>query len=325
MTPSARHALLATCLALAATGGAHAQSFPSKPIRYVVPFPAGGTVDIIARQISQELGKALGQQVVVENRAGASSILGHDHVAKSAPDGHTLVGCNIGPMAIHSTLYPRLPFDPLKDLQMVMILATVGSVIEVTPSLPVKSIRDLVALAKRRPGELNFASSGPGSSTHLTMELLKQRAGVDMVHVVYKGSGPAVIDTMAGFVQIMIDNVTGSLQFIRAGKLKPLAVTSATRTAVLPDVPTLIESGFPGFETVSWQCIAVAAATPAPIVERLHAEIRRIVTAPEMRKRQAEQGVEIIANSPAEAAQYVRDEAAKWSKIVRNAGIRLEL
>jgi len=201
----------------------------------------------------------------------------------------------------------------------------VGSVIEVTPSLPVKSIQELVALAKRRPGELNYATSGPGSSTHLTTELLKQRAGINMVHVVYKGSGPAVIDTMAGFLQVMVDNVTGSLPYIRAGKLKPLAITQGKRTPVLPEVPTLIESGFAGFDMVSWQCLGVAAGTPAPIVERLNSEIRRIITAPEMRQRQAEQGVEVIANSPAEAAQYVRDETAKWSQIVKSSGIRLEL
>jgi tripartite-type tricarboxylate transporter receptor subunit TctC len=323
MTILTRAALAATVLALAA--GATAQTYPSKPVRYVVPFPAGGTVDIISRQIGQELSKALGQQVIIENRAGASAILGHDFVAKSAPDGHTLIACNVGPMAIHSTLYPKLPFDPAKDLTMVTILAVVGSVIEVTPSLPVKSIRELVALAKRRPGEINYATSGPGSSTHLTTELLKQRAGIDMVHIVYKGSGPAVIDTMAGFVQVMVDNVTGSLPHIRAGKLKALAVTQAKRTSVLPDVPTLIESGYAGFDMVSWQCVGVAAGTPGPIVDRLHTEIRRIVTTPEMRQRQAEQGVEVIANSPAEAARYVRDETAKWSDIVKRAGIRLEL
>jgi len=322
MTP--RHAVLA-CAATLLAATASAQSYPTKPIRYIVPFPAGGTVDIIARQIGQELSRSLGQQVVVENRAGASSIIGHDFVAKSAPDGHTLIGCNVGPMAIHSTLYSKLPFDPLKDLTMVTILATVGSVIEVTPSLPVKSIQELIALAKRRPGELNYATSGPGSSTHLTTELLKQRAGIDMVHVVYKGSGPAVIDTMAGFLQVMVDNVTGSLPYLRAGKLKPLAVTQAKRSSALPQVPTLVESGFPGFDMVSWQCIGVAAGTPAPIVERLHGEIRRIVTSPEMRQRQAEQGVEIIASTPAEAAQYVREEAAKWSQIVKSSGIRLEL
>ena len=310
-----------------AAGFASAQSsgYPAKPVRWVVPFPPGGSADIMGRMIGQELAKALGQQVVIENRAGASAIVGSEYVAKSPPDGYTLLQANVSQMTIHPSLYPRLPYDPLKDFAPVTVLGIVTSVVVTTPSLPVSSVKELLALAKKRPGQLNFTSSGAGSSTHLTGELLKQRAGVAMTHINYKGSGPALTDVMGGFVEIMFENLPSALPFINAGKLKVLAVTGKDRSAVLKAVPTLAESGFPGFDMVSWQALVAPAATPRLVIDKLNAEVAKVLKTPEMRERMTGLGTEIVANSPEQFAQYLREETAKWSKIVKDAGIKLEL
>ena len=310
-----------------AAGFACAQSsvYPVKPVRWVVPFPPGGSADIMGRMIGQELAKALGQQVVIENRAGASAIVGSEYVAKSPPDGYTLLQANVSQMTIHPSLYPRLPYDPLKDFAPVTVLGIVTSVVVTTPSLPVSSVKELLALAKKRPGQLNFTSSGAGSSTHLTGELLKQRAGVAMTHINYKGSGPALTDVMGGFVEIMFENLPSALPFINAGKLKVLAVTGKERSPVLKAVPTLAESGFPGFDMVSWQALVAPAATPRPVIDRLNAEVARVLKTPEMREKMTGLGTEVVANSPEQFAQYLREETAKWSKIVKDAGIKLEL
>jgi tripartite-type tricarboxylate transporter receptor subunit TctC len=306
---------------------AYAQSavYPNKPVRWVVPFPPGGSADIMGRMIGQDLAKALGQQVVIENRAGASAIVGSEYVAKSPADGYTLLQANVSQMTIHPSLYPRLPYDPLKDFAPVTVLGIVTSVMVTTPSLPVASVRDLVALAKKRPGQLNFTSSGAGSSTHLTGELLKQRAGIAMTHINYKGSGPALTDVMAGFVEIMFENLPSALPFINANKLKVLAVTGKDRSPVLKSVPTLAESGFPGFDMVSWQALVAPAGTPRAIVDRLNAEVAKVLKTPEMKEKMTGLGTDIVANSPEQFAQYLREETAKWSKIVRDAGIKLEI
>ena len=313
----------ACCLALAA-GGALAQAYPNKPVRWVVPFPPGGSADIMGRMIGQELSKALGQQVVIENRAGASAIVGSEYVAKSPPDGYTLLQGNVSQLTIHPSLYPKLPYDPVRDFAPVTVLGIVASVVVTTPSLPVGSIRELVALAKKRPGQLNFTSSGAGASTHLTGELLKQRAGISMTHINYKGSGPALTDVMAGFVEIMFENLPSALPFITGGKLKVLAVTGKDRSPVLPAVPTLAESGFPGFDMVSWQALVAPAATPRPVIDRLHADVVRVLKTAEMKEKMFGLGTEVVANTPEQFAQYLREETAKWSQIVRDAGIRLE-
>ena len=301
-----------------------AQAFPSKPVRWVVPFPPGGSADIMGRMIGQELAKTVGQPVVIENRAGASAIVGSEYVARSAPDGYTLLQGNVSQMTIHPALYPKLPYDPLRDFAPVTVLGIVTSVVVVTPSLPVDSVKDLVALAKKRPGQLNYTSSGAGASTHLTGELLKQRAGIAMTHVNYKGSGPALTDVMAGFVEIMFENLPSALPFIRSGKLKVLAVTGKNRSAILPEVPTLAESGFPGFDMVSWQALLAPAGTPRPVIDRLNAEVGRVLRTPEMKEKMSGLGTDIVANSPEEFAQYLRVETAKWSQIVKVSGIRLE-
>jgi len=306
---------------------AYAQSavYPNKPVRWVVPFPPGGSADIMGRMIGQDLAKALGQQVVIENRAGASAIVGSEYVAKSPADGYTLLQANVSQMTIHPSLYPRLPYDPLKDFAPVTVLGIVTSVMVTTPSLPVASVRDLVALAKKRPGQLNFTSSGAGSSTHLTGELLKQRAGIAMTHINYKGSGPALTDVMAGFVEIMFENLPSALPFINANKLKVLAVTGKDHSPVLKSVPTLAESGFPGFDMVSWQALVAPAGTPRAVVDRLNAEVAKVLKTPEMKEKMTGLGTDVVANSPEQFAQYLREETAKWSKIVKDAGIKLEI
>jgi len=311
---------LTAVLAQAQTAG-----YPVKPVRWVVPFPPGGSADIMGRMIGQDLAKALGQQVVIENRAGASAIVGSEYVAKSPADGYTLLQANVSQMTIHPSLYPRLPYDPLKDFAPVTVLGIVTSVMVTTPSLPVASVRDLVAMAKKRPGQLNFTSSGAGSSTHLTGELLKQRAGIAMTHINYKGSGPALTDVMAGFVEIMFENLPSALPFINANKLKVLAVTGKDRSPVVKSVPTLAESGFPGFDMVSWQALVAPAGTPRAVVDRLNAEVAKVLKTPEMKEKMTGLGTDIVANSPEQFAQYLREETAKWSKIVRDAGIKLEI
>jgi tripartite-type tricarboxylate transporter receptor subunit TctC len=304
---------------------AQTAGYPVKPVRWVVPFPPGGSADIMGRMIGQDLAKTLGQQVVIENRAGASAIVGSEYVAKSPADGYTLLQANVSQMTIHPSLYPRLPYDPLKDFAPVTVLGIVTSVMVTTPSLPVASVRDLVAMAKKRPGQLNFTSSGAGSSTHLTGELLKQRAGIAMTHINYKGSGPALTDVMAGFVEIMFENLPSALPFINANKLKVLAVTGKDRSPVVKSVPTLAESGFPGFDMVSWQALVAPAGTPRAVVDRLNAEVAKVLKTPEMKEKMTGLGTDVVANSPEQFAQYLREETAKWSKIVKDAGIKLEI
>jgi tripartite-type tricarboxylate transporter receptor subunit TctC len=314
----------AWCAGLVCSSQAQDVVFPNKPLRWVVPFPPGGSADIMGRMVGQDLAKILGQQVVIENRAGASAIVGSEYVAKAPADGHTLLQGNVSQMAIHPSLYPKLPYDPSKDFAPVTVLGLVTSVLVVAPSLPASSVSELIALAKKRPGELNFTSSGAGSSTHLTGELLKQRAGIRMTHIGYKGSGPALTDVMAGFVEIMFENLPSALPFIKANRLKVLAVTGKERSPILPSLPTLAESGFPGFDMVSWQAVLAPAGTPKPIIDRLSAEIGNVLRTPDMRDRMFGLGAEVVANSPEQFARYLSAETAKWTKIVRDAGIKLE-
>jgi len=315
---------LTLAAAVVVAGVARAQAWPAKPVRWVVPFPPGGSADILARFVAQELPKTLGQNVIVENRPGASAIVGAEHVARAPADGYTLLQGNVGQLTVHPSLYPKLPYDPLRDFAPITVLARVTSVLVVTRSLPVNSVAELVALAKRRPGELNFTASGAGTTTHITGELLKQRAGIEMVFVPYKGGAPAIADTVAGFVQVMVEGLPSALPHVRSGKLKALAVSSKARSPVLPDVPTLDGSGYPGFDMVSWQGLLAPAGTPAAIVERLHMEVVRVLQAPAMRERVAGLGAEVVGNAPTEFAQYLKEETAKWSAVVKRAGIRLE-
>jgi tripartite-type tricarboxylate transporter receptor subunit TctC len=317
-----RRLLLAWLVALAA--GAQAQPYPSKPIRLVVPFPPAGTTDILAREVGQRLTEVFGQSVVIDNRPGAAGNIGSDLVAKSAPDGYTLLMGTVSTHAINPGLYSKLPYDHVKDFAPVALVARVPNVLEVTPSLPVNSVADLIKLAKEKPGQINFASSGSGTSIHLSGELFKTMAGVDMVHVPYKGSAPALQDLMAGQVQLMFDNLPSSLGQIKAGKLRPIAVTSAQRAPALPDIPTIAESGLPDFEATSWFGVLAPAGTPPEIVQRLNREIDKWLQSPEAKDKLLAQGAVAAGGSPEEFAAYIRSETDKWAKVIKASGAKVD-
>jgi tripartite-type tricarboxylate transporter receptor subunit TctC len=310
-------------LALAASSAA-AQAWPSRPIRYVVPFPAGGTTDIIARAVAAELSKTLGQQVVIDNRGGAGGNIGTDIVAKSAPDGYTILMGTVGTHGINVSLYPKLPYDAIKDFAPVTLVATVPNVLEVHPAVPVKNVKELIAYAKANPGKLNFASSGNGTSIHLSGELFKSMTGIDMVHIPYKGSAPALADLAGGQANLMFDNLPSSMPLIKAGKLHALAVTSAKRSAAMPDLPTIAEAGVPGYDSSSWFGVLAPAGTPREIVSRLNAEIVKALSAPEIRERLQSQGAEPVGNTPEQFAAFIRGEIAKWAKVVKDSGAKVD-
>ena len=316
-------AALIVVLAVVA-GGASAQNFPTRPIRLVVPFPAGGTTDILAREVGQRLSVTLGQPVVIDNRPGAAGNIGSDLVAKSAPDGYTLLMCTVSTHAINPNLYAKLPYDHVRDFAPVILVAGVPNVLEVTPALPVNSVADLIKLAKEKPGQINFASSGSGTSIHLSGELFKTMAGVDMTHVPYKGSAPAITDLMGGQVQVMFDNLPSSLQQIKAGKLRAIAVTSAKRAPALPDVPTIAESGLPGFEASSWFGIVAPAGTPPAIIARINADIDQWLQSPDVKEKLLAQGAIAAGGTPEQFAAHIRSETEKWAKVVKASGAKVD-
>jgi len=315
---------LAAWLAFAAVTPAAAQSYPNRPIRFVVPFAPGGSTDTLARTLGQKLTDALQQQVVVDNRSGANGNIGMEIVARAAPDGYTIVLGYIANLGIGPGLYARLPFDPVKDYAPITQVASSPNILAVHPSLPVKSFREMIAYAKTNPKKLNFASSGVGSIGHLTGELLNRSAGVDMVHVPYKGSGQAVIDLLGGQVQTMFSGMSSVMQHIKAGKLRALAVTGAQRSPAVPEVPTIAESGFPGFEATAWYGVLATARTPKTIVNRLHDEIVRALALPEVRERLNNVGFELVGSTPDEFAAFIKSEITKWTKVVRAAKISAE-
>ncbi|HEV2041689.1 MAG TPA: tripartite tricarboxylate transporter substrate binding protein [Casimicrobiaceae bacterium] len=311
---------LFACIATVAS----AQSYPNRTIRLVVPFPAAGTTDILARAAAQKLTEAFGQSVVVDNRPGAAGNIGSDLVAKSAPDGYTLLMGTVGTHAINPSLYSKMPYDHVKDFVPVVLVAGVPNVLVVNPALPVNSVADLIKLAKDKPGQINFASSGSGTSIHLSGELFKTMAGVDITHVPYKGSSPALIDLIGGQVQIMFDNLPSALPQIKAGKLRAIAVTSLKRAPVLPDVPTISESGLPGFEASSWFGVLAPAGTPAPIVARINAEVNKWLQSAEAREKLLSQGAEAAGGSPEQFANHIRAESEKWAKVVKASGAKVD-
>jgi len=313
---SALVALVAIC--------ASAQTYPSKPIRLVVPYPPGGTTDILARDVGQRLTGTLGQSVVIDNRPGAAGNIGTEMVAKAAPDGYTLLMGTVNTHAINAGLYAKLPYDHIKDFAPVILVARVSNVLEVNPSVPVYTVADLIKLAKEKPGQLNFASSGSGTSIHMSGELFKTMAGVDMVHVPYKGSAPAISDLVGGQVQLMFDNLPSSLAMIKAGRLRPIAVTSAQRAPALPDVPTIAESGLPGFEATSWFGVVAPAGTPPAIISRLNAEIDKWVQSPEGKEKLVTQGAVPAGGTPEQFAAYIRAETDKWAKVVKASGAKAD-
>ncbi len=310
-------------LALIAAG-AGAQTYPAKPIRLVVPFPPGGTTDILAREVGQRLSQSFGQSVVVDNRPGAAGNIGSELVAKSAPDGYTLLMATVGTHAINPSLYAKMPYDHVKDFAPVILVASVPNVLEVTPSLPVYTVADLIKLAKEKPGQINFASSGSGTSIHLSGELFKAMAGVDMTHVPYKGSAPAIADLIGGQVQVMFDNLPSSLPQIKAGKLRAIAMTSAQRAPALPEVPTIAESGLPGFEASSWFGLVAPAGTPPAIIARINAEVNQWLQSPEAKEKLLAQGAAAAGGSPEQFAAYISAETEKWARVVKASGAKVD-
>ncbi|HRE20651.1 MAG TPA: tripartite tricarboxylate transporter substrate binding protein [Rhabdaerophilum sp.] len=309
-------ALLAPALALA-------QSFPTKPVRLVVTYPPGGGADLMARLIAPKMGEALGQTVVVENKAGASGQIGAGEVARAAPDGHTIM-LDASSFAVNPSLYAKLPYDPAKAFAPVAVLALYPNVLVVTPSYAAKDVKDLVGIAKGKPGSVAFASSGNGSAQHLAGELFKQRAGVDLTHVPYKGGGPAMNDVMGGQVPVFFANVASSLGHIKGGKLRPLALTGAKRASSLPDVPTMAEAGVPGYEVYEWNAIFAPAGTPAPVMAKLAQAVAKAMASPEVKERVATLGGEIAGYGPKDAEKFVREQTELWGKVVKAGHIKVD-
>jgi tripartite-type tricarboxylate transporter receptor subunit TctC len=301
-----------------------AQRYPEKPIRIVVIFPAGGAADVLGRTVGDKLRQSWGQPVIVENRPGASGNIAAEAVAKSAPDGYTILLGGLTTHGINPSLYRRLPYDPVRDFVPITIAATTPLVLEVHPSVPAHSVDELISLARSRPGELNYASFGNGTSGHLATVLFSSLAGIDMMHVPYKGSPPAMADLLAGRVHLMIDAIPASLPHIKAGKLRALAVTSAERSRALPDVPTIAEAALPGFEVIGWLGFFAPAGVPAPIVQRLSAEIGSVLRMPDVRERLVAQGLDVETNTPGEFARFVDSELKKWAGVVKTAGVRVD-
>lgn len=316
----ARTAAAALC-ALAAAGAAQAQGYPAKTVRLVVPFAAGGSTDMVARALAPRLAEMLGQQFVVDNRPGGGTVIGTENVARSAADGYSLLVVP-APFTINPSLLPKLPYDPLADFTPVTLINTTPLVVVVNPSVPARNVKELIALAKTRPGTLNFGSSGTGGSNHLAGELFNAMAGVKMVHVPYKGNAPALTDLVGGHVDLIFNGLTSAYPFIKSNRLRPLAVTSLKRSAVLPDLPTLDESGLKGFEAVAWNGLAGPAKMPAEIVERLSGAIRKVLANPEMRERLKTEGSDPVGSTAAEFATFIREEIVKWARVIKLSGAK---
>jgi len=317
----ARRALILALPLLLATVTATAQPYPSKPVRLVVPFAAGGSTDIIARTVGQKLNEMWGQPVVVDNRPGGSTVIGTDAVAKAPPDGHTLL-ITPAPFTIVPSLIAKLPYDPARDFEPITLINTTPLVVVVHPGVPAKSVKELVALAKRKPGALNYGSSGSGGSNHLAGELFNAMAGVKMVHIPYKGNAPALADLVGGHVDVVFNGLTSAMPLIKSGRLRALAVTSLQRSGALPDMPTLNELGLKGFQAVAWNGLTAPARTPRDIVGKLNADVLKVVRSPELAERLKAEGSDPVGNSPEQYSTFLREEIAKWRKVIQFAGIK---
>ena len=301
----------------------HADTYPSKPIRLIVPAAAGGTTDIAARTIADPLAKELGQSVIVDIKAGAAAIIGTQALVSSPADGYIIIMGNIGPNAINYSLYKNLPYK-MEDLEPVTMVLATPNVLVINPNIPAKNVSELVALAKANPGKYSFASSGRGQSIHMSGEMFKYQAGIDITHVPYKGAGPALVDLMGGQVSMMIDNLPSSMPYIKSGKLKALAVTGRTRSPELPEVPTMIESGFKDFEVTAWFGVFAPAKTPPEVINKLYAAIKKVVNTPEIKARMTELGGYSPADTPANTKAFVQAEKKKWELLVTNAKVQAE-
>lgn len=299
------------------------QQYPAKPIRLIVPLAPGGPSDILARTVAAKLTEGIKQTVVVDNRPGAGGTVGADIAAKSPPDGYTMILVSTS-YSINASLYPKLPYNTLKDLTAVTMLAAAPYILAVHPSLPARSLKQLMVLAKARPGELNYASGGSGTGPQMSMEVLKQRTGLNIVHIPYKGAGPALIDLVAGQVQLQMVNMIAGLPLAKAGRIRALAVSSAARSDAAPDIPTIAESGVPGFDEGGQHGIMVPAGTPRDIIAKLNKEIAAVLQLPEVKGRLASEGAKVIGNSPEEYARIVRADVEKWARIIKDLGLRAD-
>lgn len=316
-------AALAAAVSVLFAQGALAQTFPTKPIHLVMPYPPGGSSDILARPIANEMTKSLGQPVLIEYKPGAGSTIGADYIAKSAPDGYTLIML-LTAHAINASLMPKLPYDTVKDFAPVTLAATLPLVVVVNAQSNIHTIQDLIATAKANPGKLNYGSAGPGNTSHLAVEYFKSVVGVDITHVPYKGSGPAVAGLLGREVDLMFDSLSSSLSQIQAGKFRAIGVSTAKRSHVLPQVPTIAESGVPGFDISAWYGIFAAANTPAPIVQKLNAEFIKAMAQPDAKQRIEGYGYQIVGSTPAQLDAHVKSEIARWGKVVRDSGAKIE-
>ncbi|MBX9902951.1 MAG: tripartite tricarboxylate transporter substrate binding protein [Burkholderiales bacterium] len=300
-----------------------ADAWPARPIRMIVAYPPGGGTDQVGRVMAEQLAQSLGQNVVIDNRGGATGNIGTELAARAIPDGYTLLMGNVAPNAVNVSLFKKLGFDPVKDFSPVSLVAVTPNILVAHPSMPVKTVADLVALAKAKPGALNFPSAGVGSSSHLAGEMLKSMAGIDMVHVPYKGGGPALIATISGQVQIMFATMPAAMPHVKSGKVRPVAVTTAKRSQAMPELPTIAESGVKGYEASTWYGLLAPARTPKPVIDRLHAETVKILAGP-VRQRLEAQGFEPDGGTPAAFAAYIKSEITKWAKVIKQAGIPAE-
>ena len=320
-----RSGMLAAWVVLALLAGtAAAQTYPSRPVRMMVPFPAGGGSDTMGRIVASRLGERLGQQIVVENRPGAAGSIGADIAARAPADGYMILLGSTSELVQYPNVNPKIPYDPLRDFTPVSLVGTIPMVLVVHPSLPVKNVKDLVAMAKARPGEINFGSAGQGATTHLAVELFVLLTGVKLTHVPYKGSPQAVTDLVAGNVQLGIPTMPAALPFIKSGRVKVLGVTTAKRASNLPDVPTLSEAGVKGYEAALWTGILAPAGTPAQIINRLNGEIAKVLELKDVRDALARQGAEAESSTPQEFAAFLKREYAKWAKVVKESDIRIQ-
>jgi len=311
-------------LAMVFSAPLYGQAYPNRPVRMVIgSAPGAGVMDIMGRLVGQPLSAGLGQPIVFDNRPGAGGSIATEAVVKSAPDGYTLLTINVS-LAVNSFLYPGLTYDPLKDLLPVTMIHSAPLMLLVHPSVAAKSVKELIAEAKARPGQLNYASGGAGSTPHLAAELFKSIAGIDITHVPYKSGPPAIADLLGGQVAMMVENMPGTMPYVRSGKLRALAVTSSTRSPLAPALPTMSEAGVPGYEVIGWTGVLVPKGTPAEIVTRLHAELARILRTPEMRERMAALGAEPVGNTPEEFGAFIRAEMAQWGRIIKEKGVRSE-
>jgi tripartite-type tricarboxylate transporter receptor subunit TctC len=311
------------CLMLAAAS-VQSQTWPSKPIRFIVPFPPGAATDLLTRTIAPKLGDGLGQQVVVDNRSGAGGMIGVELAAKSPPDGYTLVLATVGPIAINPSLYAKMPYDPVKELAPVTLAGNIFNVLIVHPALAARSVKALIALARARPGELNYGSSGAGAADHLSAELFQVMTKTKMVHIPYKGGPLAMVDLISGNLQLMFATVPTAIGLIKGGKVRAMAIANSKRFPLMPELPTVAEAGIPGFAVDNWCGVFAAGGTPAGIVARLNAELVKALAMPDMKRRLLENGIDAVSDTPEQFAAYIRAETTKWASVIMDANVKLD-